>query len=245
MKTTFGTERCATFLNAQLGDTPTRSYADPAGSQPWFITISRQGGCNAHGIAARTAELLQAQEPDAVSPWTLFDRNLVEEVLKDHHLPARLRDHMPEDRRTELDDIMGELFDLHPSSWELVHRTSDTMLRLADRGHCLLIGRGANFVTRKLSHGFHVRLIGSLEGRVRRTVEHDHVSPEAARKTIRDQDRARARYAKKYFEADINDPEHYHLVINGDWFDAEQAAQAIAHALLQRLHPASPQKASA
>jgi cytidylate kinase len=235
MKTNIGLHQCVSFINANLGDAPAHSYLGAARPAAWCLTLSRQSGCNAHGIAERTAELFQARAQSATLPWTVFDRNLVEEVLKDHHLPARLREHMPEDRRSELEDIMGELFELHPSAWTMVHQTSDTILRLADRGRCILIGRAANFVTSKLAQTLHVRLIGSLTARLERMQKYDHVSQEEARKLIRDQDRARARYVKKYFEADIEAPEHYHLVLNVDAFDTDQAAQIITHALELRM----------
>ena len=42
--------------------------------------------------------MLQGQVPAGAPPWTIFDRNLVERVLEDHDLPARLAKFMPEDR---------------------------------------------------------------------------------------------------------------------------------------------------
>jgi hypothetical protein len=239
MKTNIGLERSASFISANLGDSTPHSYLGSLPPPAWFITLSRQGGCNAHGIAERTAALVQAHETAATPAWTLFDRNLVEEVLKDHHLPVQLREHMPEDRRSELDDIMGELFDLHPSPWTLVHKTSDTILRLAERGRCIFIGRAANFVTSKLTRGLHVRLIGAFESRVERMQKYDKMTPQQARKLVREQDKSRARYVKKYFEADIEAPEHYHLVINVDCFNTEQAAQLIADALKLRMAAAA------
>lgn len=238
MQTNIGLERCVSFITANVGDAPRQSYLGAAAQAPWFITLSRQAGCNAHGIAERAAELLQGLDRGAKPPWTVFDRNLVEEVLKDHHLPGQLSAHMPEDRRSELNDIIGEIFDLHPSAWTLAHKTSDTILRLADRGRCIIIGRAANLVTRKLTQGLHVRLVGEFESRVERMHRHEKVSEAQARKLVREQDRARARYVQKYFEADIEAPEHYHLSINVDCFDAEQSAQIIVEALKLRMKPA-------
>ena len=47
------------------------------------VTISYQSGSGAHEIAQRLAEALQAAEPKAPVPWTVFDRHLVEKVLED------------------------------------------------------------------------------------------------------------------------------------------------------------------
>jgi len=43
---------------------------------------------------------------------------------------------------------------------------AETILHLAEQGNVILIGRGANLVTRELQHVFHVRLVGS-QGRQR------------------------------------------------------------------------------
>ena len=63
-------------------------------------------------------------------------------------------------------DALEELLGLHPSSWTLIQQTAETIWRLAQMGHVILVGRGANLITAKLASVFHVRLIGSLEKRV-------------------------------------------------------------------------------
>jgi hypothetical protein len=174
------------------------------------------------------AELLQARSPQASPPWTVFDKNLVEKVLEDHHLPSRLARFMREDRISEISDTMDELFGLHPPSWTLVRKTADTILRLAEVGHVILIGRGAHVITRNLDYVFHVRLVGSLERRVKYMQELEHLSADAARDLVRRDDVGRARFLKKYFKRDINDPLLYHLVINTDLICYDDAARMIA-----------------
>jgi cytidylate kinase len=198
------------------------------------VTISRQTGSGAHAVAEKLAACLQALSPAQACPWTVFDRNLVEKVLEDHHLPQRLAQFMPEDRVTEIADTMDELFGLHPPSWTLVRQTSDTILRLAELGNVILIGRGATMLTRKLDYVFHVRLVGSLEKRVQHIQELQHLGREAALDVIRQEDRGRKRYMKQYFETNLEDPLLYHLSINTDLVPYEEAARIIADAMLKR-----------
>lgn len=226
-----GLERCFSFINAQLGTGGKVTYLGQT-APPWFVTIARQSGCGAHVTGTILAQILQARCPAGPAPWTVFDRNLVEQVLEDHHLPKRFEKYMSEDRATEIADIMDELFDLHPSSWTLVRKTSETILRLAELGNCILIGRAAAIVTAKLEHGFHVRMIGSVEKRVERMMHFEELDRETARTLVEEQDRARQRYARKYFHKDLTDSLLYQLVINTDSFSCEQAAHLIAHALL-------------
>jgi cytidylate kinase len=232
MNAEHGLERCLAFINCQLQPGSPSRLSTRNGIARRTVTISREAGAGGHLVAEKLAEHLHAQSPKHSCPWTVFDRNLVEKVLEDHHLPARLARFMPEDRISEMTDTMDELFGLHPPSWTLVRKTADTILHLAELGHVILIGRGANIITNKLDYVFHVRLVGSLEKRVRYIQEVNRWSPKAALEFVRREDLGRRRYVKKYFGADIENPLLYHLVINTDWVDGEQAAWMIGNAML-------------
>jgi len=223
-----GLERCLSFINCQLNPGHPTYVPHPNGVRWKVVTISRQAGSGGHSVGARLAELLQAGVPHASPPWTVFDKNLVEKVLEDHHLPNRLAKFMREDRISEIADTMDELFGLHPPSWTLVRKTADTILHLAELGHVILIGRGAHVITSKLDYVFHVRLVGSLERRIKYMQELEHLSPQAARDLVHRDDLGRARFLKKYFNRDINDPLLYHVVINTDLVNYDDAAQIIA-----------------
>ena len=51
------------------------------------VTLSRQTGCGAFVVAEKLAHYLQEHSKSG-SPWTVFDRNLMDKVLEDHNLPA-------------------------------------------------------------------------------------------------------------------------------------------------------------
>jgi cytidylate kinase len=233
MKTEHGFERCLSFINCQ--SQPSQGAATFLnGATRRAVTISRQAGSGGHSVAEKLAEYLQAKCPAEDCPWTIFDRNLVEKVLEDHNLPNRLARFMPEDRITEMTDTMDELFGLHPPSWTLVRQTAETILKLASLGHVILIGRGAAIIAAKLDYVFHVRLVGSLEQRVKRFQEANHLSAKEALERVHREDLGRRRYLKKYFDKDIDDPLLYHLVINTDLVPYEQAAKMIADAVFQQ-----------
>jgi hypothetical protein len=42
---------------------------------------------------------------------------------------------MPEDRVSDLTDLIDEMFGLHPPFWTLVNQTAETILRLAEQGN--------------------------------------------------------------------------------------------------------------
>jgi hypothetical protein len=197
-------ERCLAFINSQLqphvksldGHSPTERAA---------VTISRQAGCGALEVAGKLAAYLQPHTPKDAPAWTVFDRNLVEKVLEDHHLPQRIGKFMPENWISEIEDTIDELFGLHPPAWILVRQTAETILRLARLGNVILIGRGANVITAKLEHVFHIRLVAPLEKRILQIQKSDRLDRNGAIELIRREDRGRKRYLKRYYKKDIGD----------------------------------------
>ena len=222
-------DRCLTFVNTQLSPAKGTPLTGKI-PRPRAVTISRQAGCGALVVAEHLARYLQADSVDGAAPWTVFDRNLMDRVLADHNLPTRLAKFLPEDRKTELQDIMDELFGLRPSSWTMVEKTSETMLQLAELGSVILIGRGANMVTARIPDVFHVRLVAPLEKRVEHAHKYYNLGKDEAREFCLKADRGRERYLKKYFKADSDDALRYHLVINTGLISFDQAARLIANA---------------
>jgi hypothetical protein len=184
-------------------------------------------------VAETLANYLQRQAPPETPPWTVFDRNLVERVLQDHQLPARMARFMPEDRVHEVDDIMHELFGLHPPSWTFVQQTSETILQLIKLGNVIILGRGANVIAADVPHALHVRLVGSLEHRIERKQHSEGLDRREAANLIRQEDLGRERYFRKHFNKDINDPLLYHLVINTDLLSPDATARLIGDQVLQ------------
>lgn len=229
-----GLENCPSFISSQL---PGVEMAESAVGRKVrrAVTISRQAGCGAQVIADKLARYLQAHSPGNACPWTVFDRNLIDKVLEDHNLPACLAKFLPEDRVSELEDLLADTFGMRPPAATLLQQTAETMLKLADAGSVILIGRGANIVTAHLPHVLHVRLVAPLQKRIEhacRFYPAFNQSADQARKFCLQEDEARRRYLKKYFGADIEDPLLYHLIINTGWISYDDAAWTIGKALL-------------
>lgn len=234
-------ERCLSFINCQLQPEGVRGPVLHDAPPKYAITISRQSGCGAHAIAEKLATVLQAHTPPEAPPWTVFDRNLVERVLIEHQMPGRLARFMPEDRVPQIDDMVSELFGVHPPSWELVQRISETILHLAETGNVILLGRGAVVVTARLPHVLHIRIVASLETRIENVRRFEQLTRSEAAERIRREDIGKERYVKKHFGTDLNDPLLYHLVINTDTVTLDQAVHLISS--LVPHHSSVPTKA--
>ena len=222
-----GLGHCLSFINCQLRPA-TRSTAPRAEPHRPAVTISRQAGCGALAVAETLAELLQQSTPRDEPRWTVFDRNLMEKVLADHHLPGGLAKFLPEDRASQLQDIIDDLSGRQPPSWTMIAQISESVLRLAELGNVILIGRAGNIITARLPHVRHVRLIAPLEQRITYAHTLYQMSEREARAFCLREDAARRRYVKKYFKAEVADPLLYQLVINTGLVPYDEAVRLIA-----------------
>jgi cytidylate kinase len=236
MNTQFAFEQCLAFMDCQLRDSNKSTRINLRSGPRPTVTISRETGAGGVPVAEKLAEYLQACAPGRYARWTVFDKNLVEKVLEDHNLPRRLAQFMPEDKVSTVADMMEELLGLHPPSWTLIHQTTETILRLAQLGNVILVGRGAHIITSRLDNVFHVRLIGSLEPRIKLVEEYYHLSHAAAVAFVRQKDRGRKRYLRKHFHQDLEDPRLYHLILNTDRFSFDEVARIIGDAVLHRFY---------
>jgi len=228
-----GLERCSSFINCNLQPSGRTRHAVPGVRRP-VVTISRQSGCGAHGVAEQLARYLQSHSPELIPPWTVFDRNLVEAVLADHHLPGHLARFMPEDRVSAIDDAMRQIFGQYPPAEALAGRTSETILRLAELGNVILLGRGATVLTAGLSHAIHVRIVAPLERRIANMEQFENLPRKAAADRIRQEDQGRQRYVRRHFNRDIDDPLLYHLTVNTGLVSLENAARLIGDFVMKQ-----------
>lgn len=229
-----GYEQCLSFINCQLSPPKGTSDYVRTAIRP-TITISRMTGSGGRTIASKLADYLQTQTP-VDPPWTVFDKNLIDKVLEDHRLPKSTAEFTPEGHKPMFRDMVEEFLGLHPSSWILVRQTAQTILHLAEMGHVILVGRGANIITSRLENAFHVRLVGSLAKRTKRVEEVYDLDPHRALDFIHREDKGRRRYLKEHYGKDIDDPMLYHLVINTDRVGYEDAAHLIADEIIHHFH---------
>jgi cytidylate kinase len=227
-------DRCLTFINCQVQPASGLRKPGEAIRTRRAVTVSRQTGCGAAAIAERLREELQRHNAPDAPPWTVFDQNLLEQILADHHLPQRLARFMPEDRSSWLTDSMEELFGLHPSAEVLVRQTAETILRLAQLGNVIIIGRGANVITAGLPQVMHVRLVGSEAKRIERLCEEFKQTKASALAFLRKEDEGRRRYLMAYYHTDIDDALRYHLTVNTDPFTPDEIGRLIAGVLVAR-----------
>ncbi|MCF3649836.1 AAA family ATPase [Synoicihabitans lomoniglobus] len=204
-------EKTGSYINLHLARTA--PVTAPLPTAP-FITICRESGAGATSLATLLAQQLNRSRNQTTPVWRIFDDNLVETMLREKHYPERFARFLPEDTVSEINAAIGEITGVHPNLWEMVQKTNALIRRLATEGRCLLVGRSANFASRGLPNGLHIRLVADTADRARHMAAKLGVSEEAAHRHITHQDSARDHYAREHFSRDIHDPRAYDVVIN-------------------------------
>jgi cytidylate kinase len=217
------------YLHSQAALEKPHEFQQPS------ITISRETGSGAVTIAELLVERLNelSKPPPGSAGWTVFDSNLAKQVLEDHQLEPRLERFIVEDARLPVESIVEEVLGLHPTPWVFVQKTTKTILRLASLGRVVLVGRGSGAITKRLPYVFHVRLVAPLDRRIQHTAKYYQLTPAEAAKRVREQDEGRRRYLRRYFDAEVEDPLLYDLVINTERLSFERAADLIAQTAMQ------------
>lgn len=114
------------------------------------------------------------------------------------------------------------------TSGDFQQATEQVILRLAQTGHGVILGRGSVIVLREWPDVLRVRLDGPREGRLEHAMAlggHDRQTAEAAMRRL---DHTHAEYARQLYGAEIGDPALYHLVIDSTAIEAERCVDLIA-----------------
>lgn len=233
MKPIRSLDLCRTFIECQ-----NMRPQDMVAPKLPVVTISRATGARGITISDLLCTYIQSNETDPSPPWIVFDRNLIEQVLADHDLPASMAKFMPEDTMPMISSAVEELFGLHPSPYDQVRQTAETILRLGQMGRTIIVGRGGQVLLANLPQALHIRLTGSRDKRAQHLAEYYRIKPAAALETLEREDAAQKRYLRTHYHCDIDDPLLYNMVINTDKLSSEDVATLIGDAvfrLTQRL----------
>lgn len=98
---------------------------------------------------------------------------------------------------------------------------------LALDGNVVILGRGGQVILRDWPKVLHVRTVAPFPLRVQRTMVDEELDRRAAERRAREEDRHRAAFHKKFFQADVDDVSLYHMVLNTSKLSYEQGTQII------------------
>lgn len=197
------------------------------------ITISREPGSLGHLVGQRLAEDLA---------FDLFDREIIHAVAESSQARESLIATLDERGRSSLNDIISSLENRHHIwTYEYLHHLINVIGTIGRHGCAVIIGRGANFILPRQGT-FRVRIIAPMELRIRNISKEMNISQEEARNFIIKTDSDRKAFIRKYFNAEIENPQHYDMVINTEIISVDAAVECIktASGLKQQAGLTSP-----
>jgi cytidylate kinase len=183
-----------------------RQSAEKRPSQPGpVITISREPGCRGESISERVAAELGLH---------LYTWEIVEQIAKDEHVSVQVASTLDEKARTELEDWLTGFQGTHNlSEYAYLRDLRRVTFSIAAHGNAVILGRGASFLLPPEKR-FALLFVAPLEVRIQNVMEDRGLSEKHAREHIVKVEAEHHQFVKKYFQADVLDSAHYHLVIN-------------------------------
>lgn len=223
-------QACEGYVRSQgLGD-----HGVGHGKKRPTLALVRQWGTPMEEVETLLMAQLNAS-PKPGGDWVLFDDNLVRHVLREHNLPQLLERAMPEDRAPKADEFWREVITAEPSQWDLVQKTNDTLYRLAKRGGCVLVGRGAPWIAHDLPGVVRAAITGSPRHRADRLRHSKQITPEQARKEVAEHDHAAHRYLAAHFGRNVDDYGSFDLVVNSDHLSPVVIADLLYRVVMDRM----------
>jgi len=203
------------------------------------VTVSRQFASGGGEIAQRVAEMLNAPLLDRQLIYEVSLRlGLPEDVVSEHdergetmisRLVNALRVSYPDaSSPPDLIEPPGEVLDLSNKTY--VQVTEQVIQEAARGGNAVIVGRGSQFVLRNNPQTLHIHVYGGFDLRVQAVMAEQSVKQNEAERIVRDFDGGRARYARHFYHADWQSPQHYQLMLDGSTLDHELAATVVCTA---------------
>lgn len=106
----------------------------------------------------------------------------------------------------------------------------DIIRELAEEGPCVIVGRCANVLLRERADVLDVFIHAGTDWRVENAMERLGLSEKAARKLVKQTDKARRKYYRHYTGLEWHEPDSYHLVLNSERMGVETCVELILKA---------------
>ena len=202
---------------------------------PRIVTVSRQAGSRGSYFAFRLAEKLGYQ-------W--IHREIIDAICQSSGYRKRIIESLDERYRSHIEMVVDSLLTGQAVDHSDYYRhLCYVVLSMSQLGGVVLVGRGGGFILGP-KQGFHIRFVCPKEKRIENLVKYKQVSRDEAIAEIEHSDAHRHEYIQKLFDADIDDPLQYDLVINSAYLDVEELLPGVVQAISSKMEKLKRQAAS-
>ncbi len=137
-----------------------------------------------------------------------------QQIAKDEDVSTQLVSKLEENMPTEREEWVAALLgDCNLSSQAYFGSLKRVLLKIAIPGNAVIVGKGSNcFLPPDKKIG--LCFVAPLDLRIKNTMKELGLSEKDAREHISKLEAEHRKLVKKYFQAEIRDSTHYHLVVN-------------------------------
>lgn len=202
------------------------SDSEPTFTNP-FITVAREPGSGGAPIAKAIAEKLG---------YEFIDDQIVEEIARSTKRRKAIIKEIDEKSRTRIEDIVHSLVNIEYLDEETyISELVRSILSYAHKGHCVILGRGANFIT-PFAKGLHVNITAPYEVRVQRAMDYEGLTEKQAKEVIAKVEKERSDFVKQYFRRNLTQRNIFDITLNTHYFTVPQARDIVLAAFEQKFH---------
>lgn len=117
-----------------------------------------------------------------------------------------------------------------------IDTTREVVRNLAQAGHVVIIGRGANVILGDTPGVLHVGMLAPMSRRIETIMERENLDEPQARAYLEGLEEARVKFFEKFFKVSPHDPTLYHMMLDMGHMSEDTAAKIIAHATSDLEH---------
>jgi cytidylate kinase len=195
------------------------------------ISVSRQFGAQGAELARRVADALG---------YHLWDQEILHEIARHAQVSERMVAAFDEHHRASVVETVRSMMRMGPlSASEYFHELARLVHSIAAHGAAVLVGRGVQYLL-PASTVLRVRVIASLDVRVRGLRERRGLSDAEARAEIATVDADRAAFMRDHYGRDLDDPTAYDLLVNTGTVPLDRAASLVIAAYDARFPDVRP-----
>ncbi len=194
------------------------------------ITISREPGSGGSEIARRVAKALNMD---------LIGGQIIQHVADSARMSRKVIESLDEKevkfRETLLSSLFGEF---RPWPGEYLQHLTRVIGTIGVFGNVVIVGRGANHILPS-EKAFKARIIAPLDFRIKHFIEDREFSRSEAEQYVIKKESDRKAFVRKYFNADVDDPKLYDIIVNTGSMTLDGAATTIVTAFKKKMECAA------
>ena len=218
--------RVLTTLRLRDGAIPNKNLTSEASFTRPFITIARESGSGGAPVAKAVAEKLN---------FTFVNEQIIEAIASSTKRRKEIIQAIDEKSRNAIEDMIHSMLNTeYVDDLRYVTELAKVVLAYAHRGHVVILGRGANFIT-PFAKGLHINISAPYAVRVRRAMDFEGHNERRAKAVIAKTELERKDFIKQYLKQDMSKINSYDLCINTTYFSVEQARDVIVEAFYQKF----------